>query len=266
MPALQCDAETHPEHTSHDLASTLRLGHNSLVATCHDDVRIGDMVIQNQAIAAAGSYPGRIQTDGIFGLGRYSTSSGNSKSPLWNIVDQRLIDPYVFALYLGGPRSISSEIVFGGTKENHFVGTLQKIPLRSKDFWEVDLDDIRVGSCSMLTQATGVILDSGTPSIALPSMLADTINKAIGRIRCDHRESLPMITFTLAGHDFSLGPYDYITMIGSNCTSRFVGLDIHSPDGPHAILGGPFLEKWYSVFDLRDSSVSLGEAAPSVVF
>ena len=49
------------------------------------------------------------------------------------------------------------------------------IPLRRKAYWEVDLDAITFGDDTAEMDDTGVILDTGTSLIALPSTMAELL-------------------------------------------------------------------------------------------
>jgi len=76
-------------------------------------------------------------------------------------------------------------------------------------------------------------------------------------IECDKRSSLPDLTFTLSGKDFTIGPSDYVLEVQGSCISSIFGMDIPAPAGPLAILGDAFLRKWYSIYDLGNNSVGL---------
>jgi saccharopepsin len=52
---------------------------------------------------------------------------------------------------------------------------MTRIPLRRKAYWEVDLDAITFGEDTAELEDTGIILDTGTSLIALPSTLADLL-------------------------------------------------------------------------------------------
>lgn len=106
-------------------------------------------------------------------------------------------------------------------------------------------------------------------SIALPSTLSELLNKEIGAkkgwngqysVDCAKRDSLPDLTFTLTGHDFTIGPYDYILEVQGSCISAFMGMDFPEPVGPLAILGDAFLRRWYSVYNLGDNTVGLAKS------
>ena len=105
--------------------------------------------------------------------------------------------------------------------------------------------------------------------IALPTDMAEMLNTQIGAkkswngqytVDCSVRDSLPDISFKLAGYDFAIGPYDYILEVQGSCISTFMGMDFPAPVGPLAILGDAFLRKWYSIYDLGKGTVGLAKA------
>jgi saccharopepsin len=239
-----------------------------------DTVTIGDLTIKNQLFAEATSEPGLAfafgRFDGILGLGYDTISVNKIPPPFYQMLDQGLLDEPVFGFYLSDTNSgDDSEAIFGGINEDHYTGKMTKIPLRRKAYWEVDLDAITFGDATAEIDNTGVILDTGTSLIALPSTLAELLNKEIGAkksfngqytVECDKRDKLPDLTFMLTGHNFTIGPYDYILEVQGSCISSFMGMDFPEPAGPLAILGDAFLRRWYSVYDLGSNSVGLAKA------
>ena len=114
--------------------------------------------------------------DGILGLGYDTISVNKIVPPFYNMLDQDLIDEPVFAFYLSDTNNGGdSEVVFGGVDESHYTGKVTKIPLRRKAYWEVELDAITFGDEQAELENTGVILDTGTSLIALPSTLAELL-------------------------------------------------------------------------------------------
>lgn len=56
-------------------------------------------------------------------------------------VIQRLIEnAALFFLYICSTDVQSSEVVFGGTDPNHYVGGITWIPLTSATYWQVKMD------------------------------------------------------------------------------------------------------------------------------
>ncbi|KAI1331572.1 Asp-domain-containing protein [Xylariaceae sp. FL0255] len=253
----------------------IRYGSGSLSGfVSQDTMTIGDITIKNQDFAEATSEPGLAfafgRFDGILGMGYDRLSVNGIVPPFYQMVNQKLIDEPVFAFYLSGESGDdSSEVTFGGVDKDHYTGKITEIPLRRKAYWEVDFNSISLGGETAELDNTGVILDTGTSLIALPTDLAELLNKEIGAkkgyngqysIDCSARDSLPDISFNLSGYDFAITPYDYVLEVSGSCISTFMGMDIPAPAGPLAILGDAFLRKWYSIYDLGKGTVGLAKA------
>jgi len=286
VPSQDCNSIACYLHSKYDHSSSstykkngssfeIRYGSGSLSGYVSQDVfRIGDLTVKHQDFAEATSEPGLAfafgRFDGIMGLGYDTISVNKIVPPFYNMLDQGLLDEPVFAFYLGDTNGgDDSEAIFGGVNDDHYEGKLTKIPLRRKAYWEVDLDAITFGDSTAELENTGAILDTGTSLIALPSTLAELLNKEIGAkksfngqytVDCDKRDGLPDLTFTLTGHNFTISSYDYILEVQGSCISAFMGMDFPEPVGPLAILGDAFLRRWYSVYDLGTSSVGLAKA------
>jgi len=236
-----------------------------------DVVTIGDLTIKDQDFAEATEEPGLAfafgRFDGIMGLGFDTISVNRIVPPFYQMIEQGLLDEPVFAFYLGDTDADKSEVIFGGIDDSHYTGKMINIPLRRKAYWEVDLDAITFGDSTAPLDDTGAILDTGTSLIALPSTLAELLNKEMGAkkgfngqytVECEKRDSLPDMTFTLTGYNFTITPYDYILEVQGSCISAFMGMDF--PGGPLVVLGDAFLRKWYSVYDLGKGAVGLAAA------
>ncbi|ORY13304.1 aspartyl proteinase [Clohesyomyces aquaticus] len=286
VPSSECNSIACYLHTKYDHSSSstytkngssfeIRYGSGELSGyVSQDTFQIGDLKIKDQLFAEATSEPGLAfafgRFDGIMGLGFDTISVNKIPSPFTNMVDQGLLDEPLFAFYLGDTNDgEDSEATFGGVDEKHYSGKITKLPLRRKAYWEVDLDSITFGKDTAEMEDTGVILDTGTSLIALPSTIAELLNKEIGAkksyngqytVECDKRDNLPDLTFTLTGHNFTIGPYDYILEVQGSCISAFFGMDLPEPVGPLAILGDAFLRRWYSVYDMGSSSVGLAKS------
>jgi saccharopepsin len=287
VPSSQCSSIACYLHSKYDSSASstyerngtefsIQYGSGSLSGFVSEDtVQIGDLKISNQLFAEATSEPGLAfafgRFDGILGLGYDSISVNKIVPPFYNMLNQKLIDEPVFAFYLGDTNTEGddSEATFGGIDKSHYTGELVKIPLRRKAYWEVDFDAIAFGDNVAELDNTGVILDTGTSLIALPSTLAELLNKEIGAtkswngqytIDCAKKASLPDLTLTLTGHNFTISSDDYILDVQGSCISSFMGMDFPEPVGPLAILGDAFLRRWYSVYDLGNNAVGLAKA------
>jgi len=286
VPSAECGSIACYLHSKYDHGSSstykkngsefaIQYGSGSLSGyVSRDTVQIGDLKIKDQLFAEATSEPGLAfafgRFDGILGLGYDTISVNKIPPPFYNMIDQGLLDEPVFAFYLSDTANgDESEATFGGIDKAHYTGDITYIPLRRKAYWEVDLDAITFGDETAEIDNTGVILDTGTSLIALPSTLAELLNKEIGAkksfngqytVECDKRDGLPDLTFTLNGHNFTISAYDYILEVQGSCISAFMGMDIPAPAGPLAILGDAFLRKWYSIYDLKKNAVGIAKS------
>ncbi|ROV95556.1 hypothetical protein VSDG_05361 [Cytospora chrysosperma] len=249
----------------------IQYGSGSMKGFVSQDVlQIGDLTIKNQDFAEATQEPGLAfafgKFDGILGMGYDTISVNKIVPPFYNMVDQKLIDDAVFAFYLSKDGQ-GSEVVFGGSDKDHYTGKMVNIPIRRKAYWEVDLDGITVDGETASYDDAGIILDTGTSLIALETDLAEMLNKQIGAkkgysgtytLECNTRDDLPDITFTLAGHNFTIDAYDYTIESGGSCISAFMGMSL--PANLAGILGDAFLRPWYSIYDLGKNQVSIAKA------
>jgi len=237
-----------------------------------DTFKIGDITIEGQEFAEATSEPGLAfafgRFDGIMGLGFDRISVNGIVPPFYKMIEQKKLDEPVFAFYLADTEG-ESEVVFGGVDKDRYEGKITTIPLRRKAYWEVDLDSISYGDDVAELENTGVILDTGTSLNTLPSQLAEMLNAQMGAkkgytgqysIDCEKRDSLPDVTFNLAGYNFTMSPHDYILEVSGSCISTFTPMDMPAPVGPLAILGDAFLRRYYSIYDLGAGTVGLANA------
>jgi len=287
VPGSQCGSIACYLHTKYDSSASstykangsefeIHYGSGSLKGyMSQDTVTIGDLAIKHQDFAEATEEPGLAfafgRFDGILGLGYDTISVNRATPPFYNMVNQGLLDEPKFAFYLGDSNTDGdeSEAIFGGVNTDHFTGKMTNLPLRRKAYWEVDFDSLTFGDDTLELAETGVILDTGTSLIALPSDVAEMLNNQMGAkkgyngqytVDCAKRSSLPDMTFQLAGQNFSITADDYILEVQGSCISTFMGMDFPAPVGPLAILGDAFLRRWYSVYDLGEGTVGLAAA------
>lgn len=146
-----------------------------------DTMQIGDLKIKKQDFGEVTQEPGLAfafgRFDGILGLGYDTISVDRVVPPVYNMINQGLLDDPVFSFYLGDTsvEGDDSEAVFGGINHDHYTGKLTYIPLRRKAYWEVELDAISFGGQTAELEGTGAILDTGTSLLTLPSTLAELL-------------------------------------------------------------------------------------------
>ncbi|CDK28099.1 unnamed protein product [Kuraishia capsulata CBS 1993] len=289
VPGSSCSSLACYLHTKydHDQSSTykpnntefaIRYGSGSLEGfVSQDTLSIGDLIIPKQDFAEATSEPGLAfafgKFDGILGLAYDTISVDKVVPPIYNAIELGLLDKPQFAFYLGDVSKSEEDggvATFGGVDDSKYEGKITWLPVRRKAYWEVAFDGVALGKEYASLEGTGAAIDTGTSLIALPSGLAEILNAEIGAqkgwsgqysIECDTRDSLPDLTFTFAGYNFTITPYDYTLEVSGSCISAFTPMDIPAPIGPMAIIGDAFLRKYYSVYDLGKNAVGLAKAA-----
>lgn len=207
-------------------------------------MRIGDLVIKNQEFAESTVEPGLTfafgKFDGILGLAYDTIAVQHVVPPFYNMINQGLLDEPVFAFYMGSDPE-QGEAIFGGIDSSHYTGKIDYVPVRRKGYWEVELEKVKFGDEVLELESTGAAIDTGTSLIALPSDIAEIINKEIGAkkgwngaytVECSTVPSLPSLTFYFGGKPYKLNASDYILEAQGTCISAFQGLDIPAPLGP----------------------------------
>jgi hypothetical protein len=242
-----------------------------------DTVTVGDIDVKGQLFAevskvsfgplniafAAGKF------DGLLGLGFKSISQYQIPTPFESMIAQKLIDQPVFAFYLQSDAAQTGELLFGGVDKSHYTGDLVDVPLSSETYWEVSLDAAKYGSTSIATNQKAII-DSGTSLLAGPKDAVAALAKQAGAtsvmgkefvIDCGKAKSLPDLTVTLGGKDFTLSSDDYVINVKGQCLFGFIGIDVPAPRGPLWIMGDIFMRKYYCVFDYGNKKMSIATKA-----
>jgi hypothetical protein len=207
--------------------------------------------------------------DGILGMGWDSISVDKIPTVFHDLISQGQVQQQVFGFYLGNNKP--GELTIGGIDHTHYTGTLTYVPLSSETYWAVHLDSLKLGGDSMTT-CTKAIVDSGTSILAGPSADVKKIAAKAGAkpfflnpkeytISCSSISSLPALTVTLGGKDFTLEGSDYVINSGMICLFGFTGIDVPAPMGPLYIMGDIFMRKYYTVFDWENKQVGFAPSA-----
>merc|ERR1712050_804152 len=188
------------------------------------------------------------------------------------MIDQKLIDEPVFAFYLQKDASQKGELVLGGIDKSHYTGELVDVPLTSETYWAVSLDAMKYGGSSVVSSPMKAIIDSGTSLLAGPKDQVAALAEQAGAklvmgkeytIDCSKKSSLPSLSLTLGGKDFSLSPDDYVMTVSGQCLFAFMPIDVPPPRGPLWIMGDIFMKKYYCIFDYGNKQMRIAPVASS---
>ncbi|EIW76137.1 Asp-domain-containing protein [Coniophora puteana RWD-64-598 SS2] len=285
VPSAQCTSIACFLHAKYDSSSSasykangtefsIQYGTGSMEGfVSQDTLKIGDVSISHQDFAEATKEPGLTfafgKFDGILGLGYDTISVNHITPPVYNMINQGLLDEPLFSFRLGSSESDGGEAVFGGIDHSAYTGDIEYVPVRRKAYWEVELEKVSFGGDELELESTGAAIDTGTSLIALPTDVAEMLNTQIGAKRswngqytidCSKVPSLPDFTFYFGGKPYPLKGSDYILEVSGTCISSFTGMDINLPGGALWIVGDVFLRRYYTVYDLGKDAVGFAKA------
>nr|BAU16177.1 cathepsin E [Cynops pyrrhogaster] len=261
---------------------SLQYGTGSLTGVIGvDQVTVQGISVANQQFGESVSEPGNTFVDagfdGILGLAYPSLAVGGCTPVFDNMMDQNLVALPLFSVYMNrNPNSpVGGELIFGGIDSSHFLGELNWVPVTAQGYWQIKLDNIKVGDeVAFCQDGCQAIVDTGTSMITGPPADIVELQDQIGAtavdgeydVNCNNLNEMPDITFNINGLEYTITPEKYTLSEDSEGTycnmSDFKGLDIPPPAGPLWILGDVFIEQFYSAFDRGNDRVGLAPTVP----
>ncbi|XP_053461253.1 cathepsin E [Nycticebus coucang] len=246
-----------------------------------DRVSVGGLTVANQQLGEVLEEPDmvfdHVEFDGIMGLA-YPSLAEKGVTPVFdNMISQNLVDLPIFSIYMSSNQKggKGSELIFGGYDRSHFSGSLNWVPVSKKEYWQITVDNIRVGRSVMLcSKGCQAVVDTGTSSITGPSDDIRQLQKAIRAVRrkngeyavrCTNLNVMPDVTFVIKGVPYTLKPTAYtlrVRTLSLFCKSGFEEFDFSDGMDPLWILGDVFIRQFYSVFDRGNNRVGLARAVP----
>ena len=256
-----------------------------------DNVHIGDLNVtdhvfeewQSASCVSFGCVP--VGYDGALGLSPPWKSWRLEKpNVLSTLLSQKSLDASIFSLKLPIEEYGEGELLFGATNPKLNSSSFVNLPVVNMtsspyfaDSWTVSVEHISFASPHTLhlslPSPAYALLDSALPYLILPTELARNMTAAIGaqpgpywfyNIPCERRQELPLLTFTLDGHNFSISAFEYtiemddpIPHMGRICITMFMesgdfGL---GNDGNFIMLGNSFLRGFYSSWNFEEKEV-----------
>lgn len=246
------------------------------------------LVISKQSIGVASQSSGLNGLDGILGLGPVDLTIGtlsNTSAAIPTVVDnlftQGIISSNEFGIFFQpvvSRHETTGEITFGGVDSSRFNGDIGYVPITSTSpastFWGVDAS-ITYGdsNATVLSQTAGMV-DSGTSLILIASdafqqflkLTGAALDEATGLLTLSttHYYNLQSLFFNIGGveYEFTVNAYTWPRHlnqeIGGHSGAIYLtiaDLGTRSGEGLDFILGVPFFERFYVVFDTANQRV-----------
>lgn len=236
---------------------------------------------------------GATSTEGVMGVG-FAINEAITQfgiQPYPNLVDQMvsqgIIQSQTYSLYLDDQDASTGQILFGGVDTNKFSGNLATLPINTDSTGQASAFVITltglslsppkgstVGIGASSAYPLGVLLDSGSSYMSLPSSIVTGLAQAMGASfsrelggyvlpNCNDQFANGALNFFFSGVQISV-PYDEL-IVNPTATD---GSNILYNDGTNvcmlgviegtvdqiAVLGDTFLRSAYVVYDLVYSS------------
>lgn len=213
--------------------------------------------------------------DGFLGLGGFSGNRTIIESYINNMityfmVEQKIIKNNIFSLYINTTNTnynilnmYGGEIIFGDINKK-YNKKIKWYNIYNKDsiyyFWNLKLNKILINNIPIIINDK-ISIDSGTSDIVFNKILCDELHKQINgkynekqqRYIIDDFHNLRNITINLNGDDYILEPNDYTFVFNDTIYSRII------INNNNKVLGLPFLQKYYSVYDFENKKIGLAK-------
>jgi hypothetical protein len=253
-----------------------------------DTISLGGVVLDNVAVGAINREPGQIWVespfDGILGLAYPQIAMPVDPDdpvlpPVDEMMKRKLLDENKFAFYLstckppsghGGDETCDgSQVTFGGVDETKFSGDIHWVDMpaiqKALGYWLVTGKDFKVGDKTVACDGSigcEMVVDTGTSVIVAPASFDMSVFPNVSS-DCSNVDSLPDVSITLGGQEFTLGPEFYVLRgaddaNGDECQSGIISQFVGVPG--MWILGDPFLRKYYSIYDRDQDKVGFALA------
>jgi hypothetical protein len=267
---VSCDGEQHSESEAlneQDDEVTITFGTGEIWGQCmHDAICIGNVCDKGSFIAATYESDSPFKMfafDGVLGLGLLSMSQGPDFNFMGRLSQGKLLRQSLFSVFLSDDDSEDSEVTFGEIKNDHMGSDLIWVNVaRDSGYWEVQMEDITIDNEKQeLCIDCYVAVDTGTSELAGPSsVIEQLVDKLQVDDYCGNYGSLPKLGFAVNGHILNLEPKDYVNKDNGRCGVAFMPLDVPPPNGPLFVFGIPFLQKFYTVYDVPSRQIGFAVA------
>eukprot|EP00401_Gymnodinium_catenatum_P028421 CAMPEP_0117592910 /NCGR_PEP_ID=MMETSP0784-20121206/72332_1 /TAXON_ID=39447 /ORGANISM="" /LENGTH=449 /DNA_ID=CAMNT_0005394759 /DNA_START=58 /DNA_END=1407 /DNA_ORIENTATION=- len=268
---VSCDgAASSAGHAEEDDEVTITFGTGEIWGQClQDQVCMGNVCHTGSFIATTYESENPFKMflfDGVLGLGLIGMSQG----PDFNFMDRlrhgKVLRHALFSVFLSDSDSEDSEVTFGEYRTERMASEIVWVDVaRDSGYWEVQMKDITFNNEPQdLCIDCYVAVDTGTSELAGPSVVIDKLTTLLNvEEDCSNFHQLPKLGFVVGAHILNLKPHDYIDKQGGRCSVAFMPLDVPPPNGPLFVFGIPFLQKFYTVYDVSSKQVGFAVARHS---
>ena len=219
-----------------------------------------------------------LYADGILGLAP-TAQRGKADLVVQKLYEQGSIPENVFSFQIGDLDE-KSVITIGGYDVGRFAKeneTLQWHNLTNKFWWTLRLDGASLDGEDLKIRTNKVIIDTGTSFTLVPKrdhrlIMRYFLNRGydcqidkymynlfVCQCSDDEYAEYPTLEVIIGGTAYKLAPVNYIERQDGACAFKFMTQEM---SGANAfwIMGIPFFQNYYTVFDLKNQRVGFAES------
>jgi hypothetical protein len=242
-----------------------------------DTVTFGNVSLSNQRFCEATDIQTSSgSTDGVLGIAPpNSTATGTD---VWEtMANSTTLNQTIISFWYNRSQELNGignagEITIGGMNASKFNGPLSYTNLTSdRQFWNVELATISVGSNLISNNSLKVIVDTGTTLALLPASLFESLTSHMPKkkiqnfyyLDCSKVRELPAINITFAGSLPLTLNWDQQVLMDLDQQSCLSIFQPHEGGTSNlgAVFGALLLRQFYTVFDYGQQRI--GFAIPS---
>ncbi|KAJ3087633.1 hypothetical protein HK100_008311 [Physocladia obscura] len=226
--------------------------------------------------------------DGIIGLAYQSglSASAQHDSVFHYIAARGLIAQPSFSIWLDANATATTTaqgqaagvVILGGTDTSLYNGEFTLFALTGSYFWTIAATAVSAGNLT-ISVSPNVMLDSGSMGISLDSgtvqKLAEILSGAAAQLDtgsglyilpsnlCENGDAYSPISFQFKGSSkqFYVLPAEYLGWGGNGNSVCYFQFQSLSSNMPIWVLGDLFLQRYYSMYDMKNKVIGLADAA-----
>eukprot|EP00428_Durinskia_dybowskii_P005256 CAMPEP_0170285156 /NCGR_PEP_ID=MMETSP0116_2-20130129/42623_1 /TAXON_ID=400756 /ORGANISM="Durinskia baltica, Strain CSIRO CS-38" /LENGTH=455 /DNA_ID=CAMNT_0010536549 /DNA_START=66 /DNA_END=1433 /DNA_ORIENTATION=- len=231
-----------------------------------DDVCVGSLCTNVRFVGATDETDDPFSSfnfDGVLGLALPQMAQGADFSVMDQLVASKALKSPMFSVFLADGEMEESEITFGDVRQERMASPMFWQPVsRPTGYWQVQIRDIAINNePQSLCANCQVAVDTGTSQLAGPTDVITDLSRRLNvKSDCSNYDALPSLGFVMGNHVLNLSPQDYVDKGPDGCEVSLMPLDVPPPNGPLFIFGDPFLRKYYTAYDRRNSQVGFAAA------
>ncbi|RZF34902.1 hypothetical protein LSTR_LSTR012899 [Laodelphax striatellus] len=217
------------------------------------------------------------KADGILGMAFKELNSYNSLPFFYRLTELNPQMNKVFSFYFNRDTSTKKggTLAIGMVQTKHYNEPLNYFKVTSNSYWQLKMDKVileerKKKNDTLCAAGCNALFDTGSTTIGVPASDLKEINKITrateflhsGRfsVDCKTIHQLPSIHFIFGGIEHSLKGKEYVQNLDVGPLHLCVTAFLPSPLPGTWTIGGTFLYRHYSVFDLDKRQIGLAKS------